>query len=432
VKACAALAVYDFLRARLSAMHASPRPAIAVSGGADSLALALLTRHWCGQAGDPLALIVDHGLRPASGAEACVTAERLHAIGIPSRILKLSGLTAGAGLAARARDARYRALIEATAQSGRVDLLLGHHRADQAETLLMRRQAQSGDAGLACMASIRETPLVRLLRPLLGTPPGVLRAMLSEAGIGWIEDPSNQDQATLRARLRRDLDNPEGAGPQIGALADQAARYGQARAAKDGQIAAELAARAAIFPEGFALLTPGQISAPALGALIRALSGARYGPFGPGLARLAAEPRPAVLGGIRLFPAGRLGPGLLLVREQAAIAPPIPAMDGAVWDGRFRLQLLEKDGGSGGDGTSPLAFLSLTIGALGPDAATLRDRSPLPAAVLQTLPALRLNGVLVEVPHIGYRPPCAVACAVPRVAIRFAPANPASGAPFGV
>jgi hypothetical protein len=74
----------------------------------------------------------------------------------------------------------------------------------------------------------------------------------------------------------------------------------------------------------------------------------------------------------------------------------------------------------------------LTIGALGPDAATLRDRSPLPAAVLQTLPALRLNGVLVEVPHIGYRPPCAVACAVPRVAIRFAPANPASGAPFGV
>jgi tRNA(Ile)-lysidine synthase len=296
----------------------------------------------------------------------------------------------------------------------------------------MRRQAQSGDAGLACMASIRETPLVRLLRPLLGTPPGVLRAMLSEAGIGWIEDPSNQDQATLRARLRRDLDNPEGAGPQIGALADQAARYGQARAAKDGQIAAELAARAAIFPEGFALLTPGQISAPALGALIRALSGARYGPFGPGLARLAAEPRPAVLGGIRLFPAGRLGPGLLLVREQAAIAPPIPAMDGAVWDGRFRLQLLEKDGGSGGDGTSPLAFLSLTIGALGPDAATLRDRSPLPAAVLQTLPALRLNGVLVEVPHIGYRPPCAVACAVPRVAIRFAPANPASGAPFGV
>jgi tRNA(Ile)-lysidine synthase len=372
------------------------------------MALALLSRAW----GNPLALIVDHGLRPDSSDEAALTAARLKSLDIPSEILCLTSLGPGPGLAARARVARYQALTAATARAGRVDLLLGHHLRDQAETVLMRRVSHSGETGLAAMPQLAETRQIRLLRPLLGVPPGALRALLQAAGIAWVEDPSNHNQAALRTRLRDSLNDPDGNGDQVQSLAAEAFRHASRRALEDCRSAAELAARVTILPEGYAVLSPGQISQAALGALIRSLSGAPYAPSRASLARLAAEPRPAIVGGIRLMPAGKLGAGLLLVREPAAMSPPIPARAGAIWDRRF---LLENDAG---EGTS--------IGAVGADAPSLRRHTKLPAAILVTLPALRLNGVLVEVPHIRYRLPCSSA----RMAVGFAPSTPASGAPF--
>jgi tRNA(Ile)-lysidine synthase len=407
------------LQARLAALHTSRRPAIAVSGGADSLCLALITRDWCAATGEPLALIVDHGLRAASSHEAKITADRLATLGIPARILTLHNLAPGPGLAARARAARYDALFAATRESGRIDLLLGHHRADQAETLLMRRASHSAPPGLAAMPSIREMPDVRVLRPLLGAAPATLRAILTEAGIGWIEDPSNRDLTTQRARLRAGLDDPGGDGPATRALAEEAAAFGAARAELDRAAAAELAARASLHPEGYAVLSPGPIGAPALSALIRMLGGAPFPPASAAIARIAADPRPCVLAGVRLLPAGRLGPadrlgpGLLLVREPAAMAAPQAARAGTLWDRRFRVQSAAGDG---------------QIGALGADAAGLRRHSPLPDAVLRTLPALRVHGVLADVPHIGYRPGSGSA----HMAVCFAPASPAAGAAFGV
>ena len=121
--------------------------AVAVSGGADSMALAVLAAGW----GRPLALVVDHGLRQASAAEAEATLRRLHERGIPARLLMLHGLRPGPALQARARAARYGALTAACEEAGLVDLLLGHHGGDQAETIAMRRAAGSGPAGLAGM-----------------------------------------------------------------------------------------------------------------------------------------------------------------------------------------------------------------------------------------------------------------------------------------
>jgi tRNA(Ile)-lysidine synthase len=388
---------------------ASRYPAVAVSGGADSLCLAVLACEW----GDPLALIVDHGLRPDSPAEAALTASRLAALGIASRILMLQGLQSGSGLAARARAARYAALNAAAREAGRVDLLLGHHRRDQAETVLMRRLSNSGVAGLAGMAAITETIDLRLLRPLLTLPPGALRGHLRAAGIAWVEDPSNQSPAALRARLRAGLDDPEGDGARVKTLAAEASGHAVSRAEEDRRCAVELADRASIFPEGYAILSPGPLSPAALGALIRAVGGGPYLAASAGLLRLASDPRPAVLGGVRLMPAGKHGPGWLLVREAQAMAPPVPARAGTLWDRRF---LIERDAADGA-----------MIGAVGHEAALLRKHSFLPAAVLQTLPALRLAGALVEVPHIGYRAQSGSA----RMAVSFAPATPAAGAPFG-
>jgi tRNA(Ile)-lysidine synthase len=380
------------------------------------MALALLADGWArARGGDLLALVVDHGLRAASAAEAALTVRRLAARGIAARKLRLDGLARGAGLAARARRARYAALGAACAEAGRVHLLLGHHAGDQAETRLMREGSGSGPAGLAAMAALSETASLRLLRPLLSVPPTRLRATLRAAGVAWVEDPSNADPATLRARLRAALADPHGPAPAgRGALCSAAAAAGRARAWTERATAAALARRATLSPLGYALLGPGRLPAPALGALLRMLGGADWAPAPASVARLAAAPGPATLGGVRLLPAGRLRPGgWLLVREAAAIAPPVPAEPGATWDGRFRLLA----------GTLPAG---LAIGALGQAAAGLRRHSDLPAIILCTLPALWHAGTLVAVPALSYPDPSwATAC-------RFAlfPRLPAAAAPF--
>jgi tRNA(Ile)-lysidine synthase len=399
------------LMAPLGPWSADRRVAVAVSGGADSLCLAFLAASW----GAPLALIVDHGLRAESAIEATETAARLAGFGVPSRILTLRNLRPGPGLAARARTARYAALTEAAAAEGLPDLLVAHHQRDQAETFLMRRQSRSGATGLACMAATVETTALRIVRPLLTVAPARLRDTLRAHGLGWTEDPSNRDQAALRARLRATLDDPAGDGAGTVALAEAAAMHAIARCHADAETAAILAARASIRPEGFSVLRPGAIPPEALAALIRTIAGSPYSPGGPALAALAAAPAPAVLGGVRILPAGRLGPGVLLVREPAAMAPPIAAEPGAVWDRRFRL----------GSGATPSS--GATLGALAQDAPRLRRHTDLPAAVLVTLPAIRMHGALAAVPHIGYPDRRTCAC----LAVRFSPSMPAAGAPFG-
>ena len=266
--------------------------AVAVSGGADSLALALLARSW----GNPVAFIVDHGLRASSAAEAEWTRTTLVARGIASRVLRLEGLQAGSALAARARAARYAALSAACRAAGLVDLLLGHHAGDQAETVLMRQRAGSGPDGCAGMAALAESDDIRLLRPLLAFDPARLRALVAKAGITPVEDPSNADLRTTRARLRQEI------GGDRSELLAVAARAGHARALSEAAVAEELAARAAIHPEGFAVLAPGPIRSQSLAALLRALSGRRF-PV-RNVAALAAQP-PAGDDRWRAAPAGR-------------------------------------------------------------------------------------------------------------------------------
>lgn len=380
------------------------------------MALALLAAAWArARGGDLLALVVDHGLRAESGAEAALTVERLAARGIAARTLRLLGLARGAGLAARARRARYAALAAACAEAGRVHLLLGHHAGDQAETRLMRETGGSGAAGLAAMPALAETAALRLLRPLLTVPPERLRATLRAAGVAWVEDPSNADPATLRARLRAALADPRGAGPAgRNALCAAAAAAGRARARAEREAAAVLARHATLSPLGYALLAPGKLPAPALGALLRMLGGADWAPAPAGVARLAAAPGPATLGGVRLLAAGRLRPGgWLLVREASAIGPPVPAVPGAIWDGRFRLLAARLPAG-------------LAVGAVGDAAAGLRRHADLPAVILRTLPALWRAGTLAAVPALSYPDSSwATAC-------RFAlvPRLPAAAAPF--
>jgi tRNA(Ile)-lysidine synthase len=398
------------LMAPLGPFEPAVHLAVAVSGGADSLALALLARDWARARGGRVIAL-------ESADEAVVTLERLDALGITAQGLALHGLAHGPALAERARTARHGILATAARHLGVLHLLFGHHAGDQAETVAMRRLSGSGAAGLAGMAALVETDAVRLLRPLLSVPPGRLRATLRQTGMAWVEDPSNANPAALRARLRRHRGDAAGEGVLTRAAGQAAAARGAARAAVERTMAAELAARVRLHPWGYAVLSPGPLSALALAALLRGLAGAAHAPAPGHVETLAATPRPATLGGVRVQPAGRLGPGWLLTREVAAMAPSVPACPGAIWDGRFRLAAASEPP------------VGARIGALGPAAAGLRAwpaARMLPAAVLATLPAVWHDAGLFAVPHLGYPDDLSYR----RVRLDFAPPMPIAGAPF--
>ena len=419
---------------------------MAVSGGADSLALAILAANWARQRdGSTLALVVDHRLRPESEAEARITVERLAGLGIKARELPLSGLTHGPALAERARIMRYQVLAEACRAAGLIHLLLGHHLADQAETLAMRVLRGSRTPGLAGMPALRETAVVRLLRPLLGIEPAVLRDYLRERGVGWIEDPSNQDMRATRPRLRHRL---TGASLADTGLTQAMLAVGRMRALQEQEVAAELAARATIRPEGFALLRPGRIGSAALASLLQSIGGAAYGPSTAQVDELAADPRPATVAGVRIIPAGRFGAGLLIVREEAAVMHSVPLRQHVTWDNRFRVTVsrgwcLERfplalahgsrsdawfDGviNRSDDATCADDAVVATIGKLGADAARFRGLSTLPSVVLRTLPAIRCGNLLAAVPHLRYASDGEDAA----MTVLFAPPRPVAGACF--
>ncbi len=401
--------------ARLGPFEPQPLLSVAVSGGADSLALTILADGWVrARGGSVIGLIVDHGLRAASAAEARLTAQRLAGRGIATRVLTLTDLQRGPALAERARQARYHTLVVACAELGALHLLLGHHAGDQAETVAQRALRGSASAGLAGMAGVVERPTVRVLRPLLAASPAALRGLLRAAGIDWVEDPSNRDRLALRSRLRAGLARHDDAAAAIAAIGAAASVAARARAAEEESVAIALATSVTLRPEGFVVLPAARLPVAVLRSLIQMVSGAAYPPSPDAVDALAASPAAATLAGVRLLSAGRLGPGLLLAREEAAMAAPVPAASGARWDGRFRLA----------DAAGVPA--GATLGALGDEAAQFRARDGLPTAVLRTLPVLRAEGMLVAVPHLLY--PDAAACA--QVRVTFAPPRPACGAPF--
>ncbi|WP_415492235.1 tRNA lysidine(34) synthetase TilS [Acetobacter sp.] len=384
---------------------ALPPVALAVSGGGDSLCLAWLARHW---RTNLRALVVDHGLRADSAQEARLTFDRLTHMGVPARVLTLTDLARGAGMAARARQARYRVLLDACRAEGCVNLLLGHQADDQAETAFMRRRAGSGPDGLAAMGWVTIRGGVRLVRPLLGVSRLALRNTLREAGLAWVDDPSNEDRRAERVRVRHALAaspahlSPSGlpdeqhkppgltpdthpvapAAPVAGLAASPggtalsargqywvlAMQAGTRRMARETARAQAFARQVALLPHGWARLGAVLPCPDLMQVLVRCVGGLDYPPPLSSVASLCAHPREATLAGARLV---RWRDEWVLIREQADIAPPVAAHDRAMWDNRFRLVL-------------PPAWNTALLGETRPDpmSADPASRDPAPSDLI--------------------------------------------------
>lgn len=180
----------------------------AVSGGSDSLALLFLLKEYLTTLDNPpllTAVTIDHRLRDESALEAADVGRLCNLHGIAHRVLAWEEAKPKSGVAAAARSARYRLLVQAAQEAGADFIATGHTRDDQIETFLMRkeRSSHSEARGLAAMASRSWLEnSVELIRPLLDKPRGELRRELTERHVVWIDDPSNVNTSYERPRVR--------------------------------------------------------------------------------------------------------------------------------------------------------------------------------------------------------------------------------------
>ncbi|MFI6307263.1 tRNA lysidine(34) synthetase TilS [Amycolatopsis thailandensis] len=190
-------AVRDFL----TSAGAFEEVCVAVSGGADSLALAEAAAFTGTRAGLKVrALVVDHGLQDGSAETAALAANTARELGVHSaEVLKVRVEGAG-GPEAAARRARYGALRSAL-DSGHGLVLLGHTLDDQAETVLLGLGRGSGPRSLAGMRP-HDPPWGR---PLLGVTRATTRKACRALGVDPWQDPHNEDPRFTRVRLRTEV-----------------------------------------------------------------------------------------------------------------------------------------------------------------------------------------------------------------------------------
>lgn len=382
--------------ARLGPFENFPHIGVAVSGGRDSLALALLADRWArARAGVVTALIVDHRLRPESQAEARHVAMLLRQRGIGTEILSWTDTKPETGVSERARMARYDLLLQRCRAAGILHLLLGHQADDQAETVLLRLADASGPEGLAGMAGIVETAGLRLLRPLLGIVRERLAATVLAHRLQWIDDPSNErsDYARVAARQALNADTRKA----LNDVAKQSAMTRHALELRLSRLAVDLVSVDArgfawIDRAGFARL-PEAVARRLLGRMASIFGGRHYPARNTGLNRAGAllrDGRSAVAGGCRFILRGEL---ILVCREAGAISASFLPMQGSsmLWDRRYRLTLPV---GKESAGLVEKLDRAGRLKALEKGQTALRA---LPAPVAEALPGLWDSGDLVAV-----------------------------------
>ena len=173
---------------------------VACSGGADSLALAAAAAIVATRTGLGVrAAVVDHRLQPGSGEVASRVVASLASLGLDAVVLPVAVESAGEGVEAAARRARYAALA-AESRPGEI-VLLGHTLDDQAETVLLGLARGSGTRSLAGMPRRRED----FVRPLLGVRAATTRAVCAELGLTAWTDPQNEEPRFARTRVRHSV-----------------------------------------------------------------------------------------------------------------------------------------------------------------------------------------------------------------------------------
>lgn len=225
----------DYKRLLVAADAPEHLVALAVSGGADSMAMLGLSAATF--PGRVVAATVDHSLRAESADEAAIVAASCRRLGIPHATLTINvHPDPGTNLHSWARQERYRLLKLWAVEMGASHLCTAHHADDQAETFLMRAARATGLSGLAAVRARNETMIslpgqlraapspITLLRPLLRWRRQELNDVVKALNLPWVDDPSNRDPRFDRTRFRAWLAEAPWLDPvQIGRTAENLA-----------------------------------------------------------------------------------------------------------------------------------------------------------------------------------------------------------------
>jgi tRNA(Ile)-lysidine synthase len=282
-------------------------------------------------------LTVDHGLRVDSASEARRVAGWAGSLGIHHHVLIWQGEKPKTGLQAKARTARYDLMATWCKDNGADGLMTGHTMDDQAETVVMRMRRTNSPESIASIRPMMEWNGLRVFRPLLGLRRETLRSFLTAQNLIWIDDPSNENHAFERVRVRKELhgQNPEA----LANMAEDALGLANDIADKANM----LLRSATIHPEGY-FAVPREVLADATvaEAVIRKLLGSLGGSVTERSEReklvawcLDTGGSRRTLGGVLVNQRQR---DILFIREpgRIAFAPDrVPESGTLVWDGRF-------------------------------------------------------------------------------------------------
>jgi tRNA(Ile)-lysidine synthase len=315
------------------------RIAVAVSGGSDSTAVLHLMADVARARGIALfAVTVDHSLRASSADEAAMVAQVCAGLDVPHSVLVWQhGVVAG-NLMDAARQARYGLMGDWARGLGISHIFLGHTADDQAETFLMGLARRAGIDGLVGMHAGWDAGGVRFVRPYLGATRADLRGYLTRRGMGWVDDPSNENEQFTRVKARRALTALQPLGITVEALASvmvnlSAAQGAVQQATHDAASMCREQAGTVVF-EGSAWRAAGpEVQRRLLIAALRWVSSGAA-PRGSGVDRVMAGIRrgdDTTLAGCRVLVDGH---GFCVVREAAAQSLSQP---GAIWDGRWQI-----------------------------------------------------------------------------------------------
>jgi len=196
----AVAAVRGAVRTALADLVPGTRVLVAVSGGADSMALASATAFVAGRVGlQHSAVIVDHQLQAESTVIARQVAARLDPLRFDPVVVRTVVVGAHGGPEGAARTARYEA-IEATADEVEAEVvLLGHTLDDQAESVLLGLSRGSGARSISGMSASRG----RFLRPMLAIRRDTTRVACDVESLTYWDDPHNDDESFTRVRVRQ-------------------------------------------------------------------------------------------------------------------------------------------------------------------------------------------------------------------------------------
>lgn len=325
----------------------------ALSGGPDSTALACLADLYARSHGkDHQAVIVNHNIRPDAANEAVRVSQRMKNRAIASQILTIEDNAPETGVQAWARHQRFAALTKLARQQGAV-VLVAHHQADQAETVLMRLAHGSGVVGLAGMRGLTMRDAVLVARPLLDWHADSLVDVLGLLECNYEDDPSNQNSQFERVQMRQFLRDAAVSGSQV---TDAALRLGRAMHALSDHLDSASAtlwqAATCLFPAGHAVIDMDKLSDLPQSAwvyrvrqLIRQIGGRPYGVSDlavTGLHERLLAGRNSTLGGCQFVKSLRRGEpaSFYVVRElgRTPAAMDVAADDDVIFAGCWRVR----------------------------------------------------------------------------------------------